>query len=63
MTPEEYKLRRIEEMAEVFIEWAESDEKAQYLFAPYSKDVSNWHKGRAEAYRLAANWIKETLQL
>jgi hypothetical protein len=50
-------------MAEVFIEWAESDEKAQYLFAPYSKDVSNWHKGRAEAYRLAANWIKETLQL
>lgn len=63
MTNDEYKLKRVSVIAEVIIEWAESDERAQKLFEPYSKDVANWHKGRAEAYRMVANWLKETLHL
>lgn len=63
MTPEEYKILRLAEIADVLTEWAESDEKQQSLYKGYSTELYNWHKGRAEAYRLAAGWIKETLQL
>lgn len=61
MTQEEILRSRLSSAAELMKEWAEESDKDEKLFEKVDERISNWHHGRAQAYRLASDWIMEIL--
>lgn len=62
MTNAELLKERLSSMASIMKEWAEESEKDQILFENTDERVSNWYKGRAQAYRMASDWLNEIIK-
>ena len=59
MTNEELLKERLASMASIMKEWAKASEKDQIRFENTDERISNWCKGRAQAYRMASDWLNE----
>ena len=63
MTNEEKLKLRLSSIAQIMKEWSEEGYKSSEAHKDFNSELSQWFKGKSDAYKMAADWILETLNL
>lgn len=61
MTNEELLKSRLTTIAQIMKEWSDEAYKSADTYKEKHPELSEWHTGKAAAYKLAADWILETI--
>ena len=61
MTNEELLKSRLTAIAQIMKEWSEEDCKSAEAYKENNPRLSQWFTGKSDAYKMAADWILETI--